>query len=713
MPTRLHAFSRPERIPSVQFLFLSEGFSNNLQFLQHVYGIFQAFLTIDPFEQARNEFAAWAHFVPSVDGPINDAEQNTAFGFFVSEGGTLTTLRPQRLVDVISDLQVSVPHIDDPLEFIDGDGVWLDRLVSQESIVCVLVNNPNQTSTTNFEWPQGLLDPPALTPKIQGLLPCIFLSSWVLTQGNASQYTNPHFAVALTLAKQIGLLLGLADEKELPEPKYEQYLTKDPLDSTIILEPSEPNVTAYGSLLDSTGQSQIARLKWLKWKEMIPAHRRTGFSVAKHPVSPPGATDAEIQKLFEDTARLGDASVLLLRHPNLADPSLEGPNLQRYVDGPRKPLLLDGQVNLFEGAAGYRQGLYRSSSECLMRFEGYDTNEGTAVTRNAVPFCKVCHEHIQRAIAGFGEFTINFVKIKPGLVDRCPRRHESRVADAMLQYIENETPADGVMRRPSGVEMTCTEATARRFEGLFNDKFLWDPTRRVPAGNWDPNHLQLPFRLGIRSSPRDSRRAWAVWNTVLRPSVRPERDPDEPPIRHALSRWNSAQYAGLGAAGAVVYLGFGCLVNRQIRRRMMINDPELGGDIEIWYNDVVPLTVNDFNDIQPGAILQIWRGQGANHNERLNNARETFRNIIAYVKRSQLRREERPRLDPTDKPTSQELCGFPRWCGHSLYFVHKGENGPPMIADQYGIRHSLLDSYPRYSFWIAAQWFDATGVTLL
>jgi hypothetical protein len=197
----------------------------------------------------------------------------------------------------------------------------------------------------------------------------------------------------------------------------------------------------------------------------------------------------------------------------------------------------------------------------------------------------------------------------------------------------------------------------------------------------------------------------------LQPKIQSQPEP-KPNDRYALSQWNSSRFAGLGAAGAVTYLGFGCITNRQYRNRITINDPELndGNDIEINFLDITPLTLNDFEHIQPGAILQIWRGTGGTHHERLNNARETFRNILAYIETSRLRREAG--LDPENPPTSQQLCGFPDWCGHSLYFVEM-HDGQPMIADQYGIRHSLIDSYPSYPFWIASQWFDATGVKLL
>jgi hypothetical protein len=133
---------------------------------------------------------------------------------------------------------------------------------------------------------------------------------------------------------------------------------------------------------------------------------------------------------------------------------------------------------------------------------------------------------------------------------------------------------------------------------------------------------------------------------------------------------------------------------------MVISDPELGGDIEIGYSDVVPLTVAELNHIQPGAILQVWYGDGATHNERLVDARENFRNIVAYVETSRLRRVAG--LEPREPPSSP---------GHSLYFVGM-ENGQPMIADQMGPRHSLLEDWPSYPLWIAAQWFDATGATL-
>jgi hypothetical protein len=101
MATRPPIIFYPFETPTVQFLFLSEGYSNRLEFLQHVDGIVQNLLTIDPFEQMKSKIAVWAHFVPSTDSPVTNVEQNTAFGFFVSPEGKLTTRKPHLLVHAI------------------------------------------------------------------------------------------------------------------------------------------------------------------------------------------------------------------------------------------------------------------------------------------------------------------------------------------------------------------------------------------------------------------------------------------------------------------------------------------------------------------------------------------------------------------------------------------------------------------------------------
>lgn len=698
MTTKPSLIFNPGKAPSLQLLFLSEGFDDRINFLQCVDGILQELLRVDPFEIASDHLVAWAHFVRSVDGPIVDVERNTAFGCYIVNGN-ITTLRPQRIVDAISDIQVKIPNVGNW----EGRDIWLDRLLPERSIICVLVNTPLPASNTCVAWSIDVLEPPFLTADIQSLLPCVFLSSWALAPGSTVQYTNPHFAVALTLAKQIGVVFGLADELEYSGDEYEQYRTTDPNDPTIVLEPYEPNVTAHASLLNDAGELNIDQLKW---KDMVPKKRQGGFLEVPHPIPSSGATEDQIEAMFLDAVEFGDSSVLVIRHPGWSDPTFNVPNTQRYITGPRKPLWLEGQIHLFEGGDGYRRSIYRPSSECLMRFEGYDSSDGVLITRNNVPACKVCREHLRRTISGRGEKAYDPTNTIPAIIpalDRCSEKKESTVAKKLLKYIEENTPKDGVMVRPSGERMACTEATARRVEGVFRDKLRWRLTKRVPSRDWDPDFVALPMLRGVRTSRADARRAWVIWNTKLKPLLKNGRV-DE----FALSQWNSISYAGLGAAGAVIYLGFACLVNRTVMSTLTISDPALNGgeDIEIVYRDIVPLELSDFTNLQEGSVLQVWKGVGANFNERLAAARETFRNVIAYVEKSRLRREGNPRLIPDDPPTPLQLCGDPDWCGHSLFYVGM-DSGTPMVADQDGKRRSLIDGWRKdYPLWIAAQWFE-------
>lgn len=676
---------KPSVAPAVQFLFLSEGYSDEVEFRQHVDRIFQAFLTIAPFNQAKHKIAAWAHFVPSNDGQITNVEQNTAFKFFISEDGKLTTLRPQRLIDAINNIQVEIPHIDNPLQYVDGAEVWLSwRLIPEESIVCVLSKSTAPSSNTLLEWPSGLLEPNALTIEIRELLPCIFLSSWVL---GTSHYTNPEMAVALVFAKQVGLVFGLADELEYEGDEYHNY---PEIINTDIEEPLWPNVTAHASLLDNNGHLQIDQLKW---RYLIPMKRLTnGIAESQYPIPSANATDTEIYALHGNIAEIANSSVLLLRHPSWIDPTKEGPNLERYVEWPKEPLKLSGEVNLFEGAAGYRQGLYRSSSECLMRFEGYNVTTGNKDSRQPVNFCPVCYEHLRRRLSGFSKFSLKLgsIRIKTTITGCHIERDCQKVSalsTALTNYILNETDTLEFKLGPN----KCTEATIKRFTKFFNDKLHYPLSCRIPVNDprWTQPHYDLPYLRGDRTYCRDAFRAWHIWNTVL----------------EKLPYWNSLEFAGLGGAGAIIYLGFGYLINRRETRTMLLDDGR-----EIYYQDVIPLEPEDFTKIQPGAILQTW-GLGTYD---VSAGQDTYRQIVAYIEQSRFRLESNQQ--PLDPPSSKPP-------GHSVFFVglKKDENNNyikddndnfiPLVADQYGTTKPLTTGYrANYAFWIAAQWFDATGV---
>ncbi len=672
MRTRPDLIHRPSDVPALQLLFLSEGYSDQTEFLQHSSRIMQAFLRIAPFRQHSHRIAAWAHFLSSAE-MVSATERNTGLRLYVDVGGLLTTQKPQRIIDVLLGLQVSIPNLGDPLEFIDASEVWLGRLVDEEAVVCVLAKNSAPSSTTVFQWPTTLVEPSAETQELRDLLPCIFLSSCWLTSGSVPQYSNPHEAVGLVLAKQCGRILGLADERELAGPAFKVYTITDPANGSSILEPQSPNVTAYASLADDAGQLDLDRLKW---RAFLAPRQMTGISEQAYPAPPSGASDAQVRQLFDQTARIADTSVLMLRHRGLNDQSQDAPNVERYATGPRKPLSLSGAVNLFEGAAGFRQGLFRPTGECLMRFDGYDDTTGGVTRRVAVDLCPICAEHARRRLAGAAAFTLDGVKIKTA-ASTCRAKRESRIAQALIKYIDLATPSHGEMRRSDGSTMACVEATARRFEDFFRGMLKWPLTKTVGTADWLPTELELPVLYGNRTSSDHARRAWSIWNTKLEPKYRSGRkDP------YALPNWRSVSWAGLGAPGALAYLGFGCIVNRRTRKSTVREGRT------VRYSDVTSLAVSDFDNLQPGSLLQLWK------------THHMFEEFVIYAELSRLRIAAG--LEPNPAPLGE---------GHSLYFVGMID-GAAHVADQWDTAR-LLSDWNEYPFRIAAQWFDATGHTLL
>lgn len=148
---------------------------------------------------------------------------------------------------------------------------------------------------------------------------------------------------------------GLGDEYYTSPVSYENFTAPS-------TEPSEPNITA---LLDP---------KNLKWKHLVSKDtplptpwNKTAYDTYEIEMQKKRA------KLIEEKASEETMEALFREVKTKTTPML---NTDKYF----------GKVGAFEGAGYEAKGLYRPELDCIM------------FTRNNVPFCKVCHEAIERII---------------------------------------------------------------------------------------------------------------------------------------------------------------------------------------------------------------------------------------------------------------------------------------------------------------------------
>ena len=89
-------------------------------------------------------------------------------------------------------------------------------------------------------------------------------------------------------------------------------------------------------------------------------------------------------------------------HPHPDTPNYDPPRNVRLTDPPQS---VSRTVSLVEGAAGYRQGMYRSAVDCLMRRE--IGNRSLSLKDRDIPFCVLCERFLTSSIMGTRESRIS------------------------------------------------------------------------------------------------------------------------------------------------------------------------------------------------------------------------------------------------------------------------------------------------------------------
>lgn len=658
MPIAPSSIHRPADPASFHLLFLSDGFLDvdENEFLTHCRAITAELLEIDPFKLAASQLSVSAVFTASQQRGVGAAAGNTAFRFFVTPAGELRTRRPGTIVAQVADV-TPVPlggAIAPPLP-VTGRDVWMNENTRGSRAVCVVVRHAAKVATLTKAYAAGDLDVAAdATEDLAALVPIVAMSMWPVLPGAPQDYTNAATAAAAVLARELGVVCGLAYESELTDAAHETYDPAAP-------EPVGPNLVTDRALRVGTAVD----VERIPWRGLIRDTRRQQAVLERdHPaLAVAGETSLDEIARYAPIGNLMRTNVVLLRHSrNPANPNdTSALTATRYYT-PGRLRLVEREPQLIEGGGGFRRGVYRPSVECLMRFEGTDVAQpGGGVARQVVPFCAVCEKHLHTWIQdGAGSFRFDSVRMLRGPVV-CVGRNPSRVAERLTEWVAG---ADANYLQALQ-RMACVEATVNRYETFFREQLGWRDTERIRLQNqgWYANEIQFPISAGRGLN------MWRIWMTHV---VNEDGTPG--PLRTIAGL---RTYAGLGAPGAIWYGGLGCLANR--RRRQPVENDVDGNPVEFYLVD--SLTANQLGDLAPGSLLQIWRD------------RQTYVEIVRYAHRL------------TD--------AVPRTGGHSLFYMGVDEAGEHVVADQIGFAEPLTSGWRSdYTFWIAAQWRDAVNVVV-
>jgi hypothetical protein len=635
----IHASTEPE---AFHLLLLSEGFvldpekKNEKNFYAYCHRLTQALFLINPFGGVRCSFSVSALFVASNEEGISEIgglSRDTAFSFYKTVDKKLVTKDYSAIVSCIKGLQVDPPVGSTNALPLLGEEIWLNPLTEGRRAVCVVANVAGEKlATTHIKPILGPdTDPPIETDDVLNLIPLVVVGMYPLAvNGGASAvYINSHEMAAAILAHELGHVFGLGDEYERGDAEYEVYYGD---------EPDIPNVTTSSEIIDETGSVVLSKLKWLEECSLSRRSRsvRFGFQVS--------LSEAETEEYVVQVQASMAASIVRLDHPVTSQDDVDTASWThlRYLDGPLAGLLTD-EPNLIEGAHYYRKGVFRSSAECMMRWE---MSEQISVgngkfRREAIPFCRTCRRNVLGKLFGYRDFLLGGVRIVPAIQTR-EGKVASRLAEAFVKYLlRTEFPED----------MICVEATIRRFVTFFKDELRWKNTVAFPLGQdeltgWYTNKVDFPRLAG---SPL---RMWHIWMTNL----------------GKLREGGVVKFAGLGAAGALWYGGFGTLANRRKRA--------VEGDLTYWLAE--GLSRSELETIAPGSMLQLWKSQSM------------YKEIVRYAAGL-----------TTDPPDAE---------GHSVIYMGKDSQSRHIVADQEGVQEPLEEGWRApYRFWIATQWHDATN----
>jgi len=744
-----------QRLESFYLLFLSSGYTDGeeIEFKQTCKNISKQIVKITPFNEIKESFAIYMQFEP-----------NTNYGIIKNAYNNYEINNPIELVNAIERYETDEASIGT----IDNADLWLN-IAEENKIVCMIVKSDNSindigknvhgTMISKFnatdENLQNKLDcmkhvviipeipMPRYVNQVENIPPTNieYLEDW--EQVNVENGLEK--CQTVILVKQIAHIFNLAnesEEKHSDDVKYPEYAEENP-------EPAASNVTALKTELGT----EISDVENLKWNYMIPIAKRKQAIIPKtHPEIDLNKTNPDKYSTIVSESK---ESIVKLGHPNERNSSNELVQFD-YVHREKARKLLTGMdgSHLIEGANNYPLKIWRSEPECIMRTSGYvkKVKKKNSAGENIIKFvpnnfCKVCQKVIRQKLTGIWNYNYFDTRFSTGPTN-VKRKLPTNTASDIADWIEYLQKPNSVLKKlkvtsKGSLRFRCIGSTHHRFETFFtkNDElnrryaasfnlnlsnseieevktirkgFEWtrgmsqhdlpDISSSVDENYHGKNFLNYPKGTRMNTDHMN-----AIWMTEM-PSL----------IKH---RSGVANYACLGAPGAIAYAGFGTLANTFYSRSEENSDGEIINypvAINLRGNDAQPEIHLDNDRIVRGSLMQIWPSQSAYEGllrwyhgtwkNGLSGTTETEKenNFLVEIEPDIARRNSL-KINFKDAGKKFNEVGITRrltMLGHSLFYMGK-KNGKHIFADQSKTDANLTGrTWGKYKFWIAAQWFN-------
>ncbi|MFH2065323.1 MAG: M64 family metallopeptidase [Pseudomonadota bacterium] len=406
-PLRLHKAALRD---AFNILLLCDGFTegNRTKFYNFCYTLIVNFFKIPPFSVCKNQINFFAHFTASEDDgiPAENAGNTYYKTYFETPEKKIFQCEGTDMVfEEIKRLQIHADGVKrGPLK---GSDIWMNhRSKSYGAIGIVAKSDANAGTAFNDFEPapffiftmRGYKNEDKYWYPQEGGFQHIFVHE---LSHNIRTYTE------LPSGYLSSYKVGLADEYENEGEYYRIY----PEDKE---EPIEPNVTSLRALSGGNGSIKIENLKWRRLtsdKELNGIRNNNQDAIISHPN--PTKKNSEIY----------------IRKDATFPPGVRGYNPH--------------DVLLVEGGKYYRQNIYRPNISCRMRVT-YDDGlpygpieiRGRQYYKKQSPdFCRVCKNHILRAISGRKDFSLEDVPMEKvpkliaehKLMQRLVKSHEKSI----------------------------------------------------------------------------------------------------------------------------------------------------------------------------------------------------------------------------------------------------------------------------------------------
>lgn len=618
--------------PLFHLLFVNYDYGDKKEFFSHCTELSNKLLRISPFNEALhgNRISVRAHDPDSAfttTTPVSRFSQySTLMGILGSitihhSGGTIT-----------------------------GTNIWANPRLRRNKAICILSKN---TARDHYAGTVGTTFQPRANDDVWKLGPFILMFGPIpAIPADPPIPADPLHDVenkAQLLAHELGHIFSLSDE-------YDTGLRSYPLG-----EPGQPNVTIDVStsntkVRDYTLPSRLGRV--------VKSFDHPAFIGNKPNVTDSSGADLKLFRI-SDLSSISStmrSNFVAIRHPsrNTALSNTPSENRANYnILFPNK-LIFDGKhANFFEGAAEYREGIYRFFSDCKMRHTLIIHQ--TTSRAESINFCAICKNEIRRNLYKKQQFLPVKIKFKPRVTWNEKVKINSTMAASFLAHVGAAAP-------PSATD--ATEFTFLMFESFYSS---------LPSADWPFKSLPIPLRNGSGKTGR-----MPVVGQYLAEVMIDYWFNNMERLRNK----GLTDFGAMGAPAAMIEGGFGSLVNEF--RFELFPDPFAiaPGGTRIYA--AVGLTPDDMANLQPGSILQVWRSE------------HIYKLCVVYVSLGT------GGITPVE--FERELPFMGAGDTHSLIFVEYVSATEIYVADHLNKSRNLITEYAGFPFRIAAQWYNATGL---